>query len=79
MNRHHGLPIGVAFALALGACGKVQEAASEKAAEKMIESANRSFIVAGLRRCDASTFFARTLHCAVWKRPAPHQLFRNRA
>lgn len=38
MNRHHGLPIGVAFALALGACGKVQEAASEKAAEKMIES-----------------------------------------
>ncbi len=38
MNRHHGLPIGVALALVLGACGKVQEAATEKAAEKMIES-----------------------------------------
>ncbi len=38
MNRHHALPIGVALAFALGACGKVQEAATEKAAEKMIES-----------------------------------------
>jgi hypothetical protein len=31
--------LGVTIALALGACGKVQEAASEKAAEKVIESA----------------------------------------
>jgi len=38
MNRHHGLPLGIALAFALGACGKVQEAATEKAAEKMIES-----------------------------------------
>ncbi|HVK33020.1 MAG TPA: hypothetical protein VM845_11005 [Burkholderiaceae bacterium] len=38
MNRRHALPIGVALALGLGACGKVQEAATEKAAEKMIES-----------------------------------------
>lgn len=43
MNRHPTLlPIGVALAFALGlglgACGKVQEAATEKAAEKMIES-----------------------------------------
>lgn len=38
MKRQHGLPVGIALALALGACGKVQEAAGEKAAEKMIES-----------------------------------------
>lgn len=39
MNRHPTLlPIGVALAFGLGACGKVQEAATEKAAEKMIEA-----------------------------------------
>jgi hypothetical protein len=37
MNRH-ALPIGLACALALVACGKVQEKVAEKAAEKMIES-----------------------------------------
>jgi hypothetical protein len=41
MTRHHRYTPGLvaALALALGACGKVQEAAGEKAAEKMIESA----------------------------------------
>lgn len=41
MTRHHRLALGLvaASAFALGACGKVQEAAGEKAAEKMIESA----------------------------------------
>jgi hypothetical protein len=38
MKRQYGLPMGIALALALGGCGKVQEAATEKAAEKMIES-----------------------------------------
>jgi hypothetical protein len=43
MNRCQRLPqrllIALTVALALGACGKVQEAATEKAAEKMLESA----------------------------------------
>jgi hypothetical protein len=39
MTRHHRVALGIAIALALGACGKVQEAASEKAAEKAIEAA----------------------------------------
>ncbi|HET9205055.1 MAG TPA: hypothetical protein VFO28_02370 [Burkholderiaceae bacterium] len=39
MTRHYRIALGFAAALALGACGKVQEAASEKAAEKVIESA----------------------------------------
>ena len=39
MTRHHRVALGITIALALGACGKVQEAASEKAAEKVIESA----------------------------------------
>jgi hypothetical protein len=34
----HVLPVGIAVALALVGCGKVQEKAAEKAAEKMIES-----------------------------------------
>ena len=38
MTRHR-VALGFVAALALGACGKVQEAASEKAAEKVIESA----------------------------------------
>jgi hypothetical protein len=37
MNRQV-LPVGIAVALALAGCGKVQEKAAEKATEKMIES-----------------------------------------
>ena len=38
MTRHHRVALGFVAALGLAACGKVQEAASEKASEKMIES-----------------------------------------
>ena len=38
MKRSPTLPIAVTCAVLLGACGKVQEAATEKAAEKMIEA-----------------------------------------
>ena len=38
MDRHHALGAALAAAVALCACGKAQEAASQKAAEKMIES-----------------------------------------
>lgn len=38
MKRSPMLPIGIAVALGMAACGKVQEAATEKAAEKMIEA-----------------------------------------
>jgi len=37
MSRH-ALPVSVAIAISLGACGKVQEKAAEKAMEKTIES-----------------------------------------
>ena len=38
MHRIGHLALGITFALVLGACGKVQEKASEKLAEKAIES-----------------------------------------
>jgi hypothetical protein len=38
MKRCHTFVLAAAIAVALGACGKVQEAASQKAAEKIIES-----------------------------------------